>query len=203
MLEDGATYRCTIGITITTGDRPQLQSFSAEDRFDENFSDISDSTGSESSRVGEGNPTSELEQLYLAIVETITSLLKLSISIRKPSIRDRYARTASLIPLDPAYDINHVSEKYPCIRSTPWLMEKVGRAITRRRDFLRYRARHREKLADGLTTIDFDDQEVQRNPRSANSDVDAGRFHNEFRLTQGAATSVDPGRLASTKVPRS
>ena len=69
-------------------------------------------------------------------------------TIRNPTPRDRYANTASLNTFDASYDVGHVYEKFPHVRSKVWLVDKLGRAITRRREFLRYRKIHREKLGD-------------------------------------------------------
>ena len=136
-----------------SGQRPQKQvdSFDAE-AFHDDFSDTSDSDISEdpgSSASGQ-EPVSELSQLLLAITEAITSLYKLSIAIRNPTPRDRYAKAASSTPIDVSYDIGHVYEKFPQVRSKAWLLEKLGRAITRRREFLRYRERHREKIGGNI-----------------------------------------------------
>ena len=136
-----------------SGQRPQKQvdAFDAE-AFNDEFSDTSDSDRSEdpSSSASGQEPVSELSQLLLAIREAITSLYKLSIAIRNPTPRDRYAKAASSTPIDVSYDIGHVYEKFPQIRSKAWLLEKLGRGITRRREFLRYREQHREKIGGNI-----------------------------------------------------
>ena len=187
------------GISIVSGERPQSQSSpgeSIEEGLYEEFSELSDSSDSGGSLVEQPCPTSELQQLFLAIVETITSLLKLSISIRRSTPRDRYARVASLkSPLDPSFDINHVYEKYPRLRSKPWLVEKLGKAITRRRDYLRYRERHHEKLAGSL----------ERQPLEAKKHT-LKVFFTELgidprggpKVADVASSSADRSRLAST-----
>ena len=81
------------------------------------------------------------------MIEAITSLFKLSIAIRNPAPRDRYAKSASIAPYDDSYDIAHVWEKFPYARRTPWLIARLGKAITRGRHYLRYREKHHEKLA--------------------------------------------------------
>src|SRR2546429_7537159 len=91
--------------------------------------------------------TTEIRQLFLAIVDAVTSLLKLSIVIRNPAPRDRYHKSASIEKFDDSFDIAHVWHKFPHARHTPWLIERLGKANTRRRQHLKYRERHREKLA--------------------------------------------------------
>ena len=71
--------------------------------------------------------------------------------IHKPTPKDRYARLATLDPIDDRYDQNHVWEKYPCARSLPWLIERVGKANAKRRQYFLYREKHREKLSQGVT----------------------------------------------------
>ncbi|KAI9887960.1 MAG: hypothetical protein M1823_000217 [Watsoniomyces obsoletus] len=98
----------------------------------------------------ESQPT-EIQQLYRAIVSCITGLLMLSISIRRYATRDDYQRSASFDPIDPSFDINHVSQKYQYTRQkTPWLVARLGKANARRRQFLKYRENHRRKLAQEL-----------------------------------------------------
>jgi hypothetical protein len=89
---------------------------------------------------------SEIRELFLAIVGAITRLFKLSMVIRNPTPKDRYAKIAAIKPYDPSYDIGHVWEKFPVARTRPWLIERLGMANARRRDFLRYRKKHRERL---------------------------------------------------------
>lgn len=67
--------------------------------------------------------------------------------------RDRYARAeASKRPrFDDHFDIMHVSE-YARARggsatSQQWLLDRLGKAITRRREFIRYCREHSEKIA--------------------------------------------------------
>ncbi|KAI9853576.1 MAG: hypothetical protein M1813_002056 [Trichoglossum hirsutum] len=143
--------------SIVSGSRPQRKSPPSE--ISESFEELgapsaassdfgSLSTTEEQSDTGSdgASPTTEVQQLYMAVVEAVTSLFKLSMSIRSPTPLDRYAKSAKLIPLDSKYDIAHVWQKFPHARSTPWLIIRFGKAITRRRQYLRYRREHREKL---------------------------------------------------------
>ena len=190
------------GISIVSGERPQSQSSpseSIEEGLYEEFSELSDSSDSGGSLVEQPCPTSELQQLFLAIVETITSLLKLSISIRRSTPRDRYARVASLkSPLDPSFDINHVYEKYPRLRSKPWLVEKLGKAITRRRDYLRYRERHHEKLADSNVSSANIKPPYHHNAVPTKLDSHTVSARGGPKVADVASSSADRSRLAST-----
>lgn len=91
----------------------------------------------------------ELSDLHLTIGDTITSLMKVSTLIRKATKRDRYARAADAKgdPFIPDYDIRHVEDKWPKLQSQPWLSDRLGRAITQRRQYLRYCRNHRNRMA--------------------------------------------------------
>ena len=52
-------------------------------------------------------------------------------------------------PFSEIPDILHVGHKFPKLRNVPWLEHRLGRAITRRRQFLRYCKMHKDKLAEG------------------------------------------------------
>ncbi|CZR68675.1 uncharacterized protein PAC_18574 [Phialocephala subalpina] len=110
---------------------------------------LSDSDDDEVSNTGEAGPeTSELEELFTAIKAANGSLLKLSLVIRTSPTRDDYLKAASRYSLDSVWDIGHVREKYGSAkRSTDWLVERMGKAITRRRQYLKYREEHHGKLS--------------------------------------------------------
>ncbi|CAD6579307.1 MAG: hypothetical protein ASARMPREDX12_009124 [Alectoria sarmentosa] len=183
-------------IAIVSGQRPQRErSSSEEEDLGDEFSDTSDSESSDTSKQ---EAASELTHLFLAITEAITSLYKLSISIRNPAPRDRYAKAASLNSFDVSYDVGHVYEKYPHVRSTPWLMDRVGRAITRRREFLRYREKHREKLATDIRPIDMSDRNRQAETREM-APFNALQTPTEGPVLEIEARSINYSQLASTK----
>jgi len=109
---------------------------------------ISDSDEDNASTQGETTQTSDLEQLFIAIKTANSSLMKLSMVIRNSPARDDYLKAASRYPFDARYDIGHVKEKYGAAkRSSDWLLERLGKAITRRRQYLKYREEHHTKLS--------------------------------------------------------
>lgn len=93
--------------------------------------------------------TSDLEEIFSAIITSNASLMKLSMVIRSSPVRDDYLKAASKYSTyNPFPDINHVKEKHSSAkRSSDWLLERLGKAITRRRQFLLYRVEHHEKLS--------------------------------------------------------
>jgi hypothetical protein len=91
-------------------------------------------------------PRSEIVELQRAIHDTITNLFKLSMIIRKPTPRGRYTASKDTQPLDVSSDVAHVWQKFPHTRDHGWLVERLGKANTRRREYFRYRREHRRKL---------------------------------------------------------
>ncbi|KAF4628213.1 hypothetical protein G7Y89_g9937 [Cudoniella acicularis] len=102
---------------------------------------------------------SNLDEQIKAIIASNASLMKLSIVIRSSATRDDYIKAATRFNTwNPYPDISHVREKYGSAKqSTDWLLERLGKAITKRRQFLKYRVEHNEKMAGG-----GDDDETKR-----------------------------------------
>jgi hypothetical protein len=79
----------------------------------------------------------------------------MSIIIRNASPRDRFARAQSSrqAPFDESFDIKHVAQKYPFLdmEDKMWLKERLGKAITQRRQYFRYAREHRDKLSKDLS----------------------------------------------------
>lgn len=111
-------------------------------------SDYSEEEKSDTEEEGDEETTSSLQELLKAIIASISSLMKLSILIRSSPNRDDYIKAASRYNTWSAYpDIGHVREKYGYARySKPWLLDRLGKTITRRRQFLKYRVEHHEKM---------------------------------------------------------
>ena len=109
---------------------------------------ISDSDDDNASTPEEATQTSDLDQLFTAIKTANSSLMKLSMAIRNSPARDDYLKAASRYHFDARYDIGHVKEKHGAAkRSSDWLLERLGKAITRRRQYLKYREDHHTKLS--------------------------------------------------------
>ncbi|TEY71628.1 hypothetical protein BOTCAL_0089g00070 [Botryotinia calthae] len=127
---------------IITGKEPN-ESWSVEDYSD---------SGNEEPDL-EPEQTSELQELFKAMADANNNLLKLSMVIRNSPNRDDYLKAATRYRFDATYDIGHVREKHGSARSSAdWLIVRLGKAITRRRQYLRYREDHHGKL-----TRDWDD----------------------------------------------
>jgi hypothetical protein len=104
--------------------------------------DFADSDSDES-------PDTELGQIAVDMADVVNCLLRLTVSIRNPAPHDRYtqAKSTDASHYEP-FDIQHVRSKFDDIE--PWLADRLGKAISRRRQYLKYRHSHHEKLSHGL-----------------------------------------------------
>lgn len=109
--------------------------------------------GSES----EDGETSIVRDLCLSVGDSLRSLLKVSALLRKATTRDRYALAAAskhdTLPNEyDWYDHRHVCEKFPKTVQQTWLCERLAKAITQRRRYLRYAQKHEKRVARAPTT---------------------------------------------------
>ncbi|KAG5797975.1 hypothetical protein H9Q69_002980 [Fusarium xylarioides] len=96
------------------------------------------------------DPDTELNQISADIADVVNCLLRLSVAIRNPAPHDRFIKSHSIDTSHyEIFDIQHVSSKFRTIE--PLLAERLGKAISRRRQFFNYRLAHRAKLSQGLT----------------------------------------------------
>lgn len=97
--------------------------------------------------------TTEVEDILGIASDTIGSLLRLIMLVRKATPRDRHAHALRdhNEPFPKTFDINHVKERYPKLDrpGSEWLLDRLGGAITSRRQFLRYFREHKERLLGG------------------------------------------------------
>ncbi|KAF5970482.1 zinc finger transcription factor ace1 [Fusarium bulbicola] len=98
---------------------------------------------------------SELSQIFSAIVEDINCLFRLSVSIHNPSPHDRFKKACLTDTSDyEPFDVQHVCNKLA--KAPKPIAERLGKAISRRRQYFKYRELHHDKLANGL---DLDDKD--------------------------------------------
>ncbi|KAI8711311.1 hypothetical protein NCS52_01507100 [Fusarium sp. LHS14.1] len=83
----------------------------------------------------------------LNLHSSINSLFSLSTLIRRRRPRGRLLKPDGFVSLENSPDIKHVEDKFPKVRSTPWLALRLGNAITQRRQMIQYRQSHRDRLA--------------------------------------------------------
>ncbi|RYP35983.1 hypothetical protein DL766_002253 [Monosporascus sp. MC13-8B] len=134
--------------------------------WDELSDSESDSdSDAEHSDDAESQGDTELKQLLGSIKTTITCLFRLSMSIRDPAPNDQ---SRSIITVDKShfeeYDMQHAKAKYPGCAG--YLVERLGRANSGRRQYLSYREEHHQKLVKDIDLIGL---EVPRTERTSNS----------------------------------
>lgn len=153
-------------------------------------------------------PVSEIQETFQSISETITSLFKLSILIRNSSSRDRFAKAlaaASKAPFNDQFDIDHVGNKFPCLYSEDreWLRKRLGKAITQKRQYLRYCWEHHEKLskvpeARGTTEAKL---EPKMNPTFLATQGQPSKVADDAQTVISRPTSTLAPTTASTVIP--
>jgi hypothetical protein len=90
--------------------------------------------------------TEELDECLEEVVHVITCLYRFSITIQNPAPLHRLEKSSSIdVSHFEYFDIQHVSNKFP--GAEPYLVQRLGRSNTRRRQLLRYHERHHEKIA--------------------------------------------------------
>ena len=125
---------------IVTGQRPSW----------EDMSDSESDTEEDIANNPQKPDTTELAQLAAELKETNACLMRLSVAIRNPAPHDQFKESAHI---DTAYfepfDIAHVRGKFA--KAPEYLTARLGKAISRRRQYLRYRDEHSKKYSQGLT----------------------------------------------------
>ncbi|KAJ6437184.1 f-box-like domain-containing protein [Purpureocillium lavendulum] len=81
------------------------------------------------------------------IKNSISSLLRIGILVRKATPRDKFkeAQAATRLPLPDNYYVEYVHQKYPKLDETQY--RRLGRAIASRRQFIMYCRDHKARLA--------------------------------------------------------
>jgi hypothetical protein len=144
-----------------------------------------DSDGSEDELEDDEVSTTELQQLVDSTGTLVTDLMQLSSTIRNPAPHDLFKQSRDIdISHFESYDIQHVRDKYPTAKQ--FLIERMGRAISRRRLYLRYREDHRARLAEGLDAVEGSTKEPEGTVASSiASHLKSGA------LEQGANDEID------------
>jgi hypothetical protein len=112
---------------------------------DEDLSDSESDDSMYSPFNEEERETTELFQLISSTPEIMTCLMRLSMSARNPAPHNQFTQS-NRITMDhfEAFDVCHVRKKFP--NAEEFLVLRLGKAITRRRQYLRYRKKSRRRL---------------------------------------------------------
>lgn len=102
----------------------------------------------------------EIQELRESPASKINCLFQMSMLVRKPAQHDVYlgSKYADVAAFEP-FDYNHVREKFP--KADEGLVKRLGKAITRRRKYLKYRERHAAKLRQGISNVDPEARDVK------------------------------------------
>jgi len=91
-------------------------------------------------------PADDFMTLINDISHIITCLYKLFIAIRDPAPRDILHKLASIdVSHFELWDVQHISNKF--LLAPDFLAQRLGKANTKRRQLLRYRQQHHNKIA--------------------------------------------------------
>jgi hypothetical protein len=90
--------------------------------------------------------TEELTECLEEVAHVITCLYNFSIAIQNPAPIHRLQKSARIdVAHFEPFDLEHVSHKFP--NAEPYLLQRLGRSNTRRRQLLKYHADHHDKIA--------------------------------------------------------
>ncbi|KAI5810617.1 hypothetical protein BZA77DRAFT_361001 [Pyronema omphalodes] len=79
---------------------------------------------------------------------SISSLFRLTANIQNLASRDRMERIEKIdVSAFGPFDINHVRDKYGLGEDAQYLIERLGKANTKRRQLLKYNEQHHDKIA--------------------------------------------------------
>jgi hypothetical protein len=138
-----------LALSIVNGERVPWDELSASDT--DSDSDMSDDDNSS----GDLQGSTELSQLIASVKTLITSLFRLSMALRNPAPN---SQSTSTISMDKSFyeqhDIQHVIEKFQ--NAPHYLAERLGRALSARRQYLSYREEHHKKLTKNIEKIGFE-----------------------------------------------
>ncbi|KAI1347834.1 hypothetical protein F5Y01DRAFT_232983 [Xylaria sp. FL0043] len=134
---------------ILKGEKIPWDQLSGDEDSGGSDNDDGDDDDYDASRSERDSPDTELNQLTLDVADVINCLLRMSMAIRSPSRHDRFvgSKSTETSHFEP-FDIHHVQSKFPTIDLE--LSQRLGRAITRRRQYFKYREAHYKKLSYGL-----------------------------------------------------
>ena len=93
-------------------------------------------------------PQDEIQGLVLNIDSCIDHLFRLSMLMRRLRPRGRTRDLNSFAPSRDSLDSVTVTDKFPRVRQSKWLAQKLGDSISQRRQYFAYRQQHRKRIAN-------------------------------------------------------
>ncbi|CAF3485991.1 unnamed protein product [Fusarium graminearum] len=156
-------------------------------------------------------PGTEVAQIVQNVSDVVNCLLRLSVAIRNPAPHDRFMSFSSseASHYEP-FDIQHVKNKFGEIE--PFLADRLGKAISRRREYFKYRESHHLKLKQGLDSVEEDGAEstvassLPLHAKAAGFNLDAmdedGASNSGLTQTSFASSRADSDKLSVPPLPK-
>ncbi len=121
----------------------------------------------------------EIQRIRKSVATIINCLFQMSILVRKPAQHDLLfgSRKADVAAFEP-FDYSHVLDKFP--KADKKLVSRLGHAITRRRQYLKYRERHAMKLRQGIDKVTNVSQGDEGTALSETVATDLHNWHIDF-----------------------
>jgi len=155
----------------------------------------------------------EIQQIRKSVATIINCLFQMSILVRKPAQHDLLvgSRKADVAAFEP-FDCSHVLNKFP--KADKELVSCLGHAMTRRRQYLKYRERHAMKLKQGIdkvinvshgedgTATEVLSETVATNLHNWHIDLDDQVSESGFSQTSYAPTLMSGGNITIPAPPR-
>ena len=139
--------------------------------------------------------TTDIQAFRESVATVIDCLFQLSMLVRKPAQHDflRGLRRADVVGFEQV-DCQHVRDKYP--RASEELVARLGEALTKRRGYLKYRARHALKLRQGL---DGDTNDASQDDGSLSETMVTKLVQSSFHIDdEGSDTGASQTSYAQT-----
>jgi hypothetical protein len=159
---------------------------------------------------GEEAPLDEASIILEVISECIKSLFRLGILVRKAGPADRFKRALQMSSkaFTESPDIDYVKEKYPKTASSGGnlLAVRLGKAIAKRRLFIKYSRDHKSRLAFEDDAGDIDTRTEQQSSKATTFHVDMLQDPTEVEedddLVSFVSTSTMSDSLSVLKLPQ-
>jgi hypothetical protein len=132
----------------------------------------------------------ELDELSSGIDAAVNVLFRLSMVVRQSRPRGRIVLPESLLRQDPTFDVRHVLDKFEKTKKAQWLAERLERSITERRDIIRYRQEHRQRLAASHASEDPVPEEVGTIPSTIATTYEQAVIEKSTSIEEQSLTAI-------------
>ncbi|KAM0715320.1 hypothetical protein Q7P37_008818 [Cladosporium fusiforme] len=148
----------------------------------------------------ETSKTCTASWLRASLDNAIGRLFRISSLIAKATTRDKFARAESKCSLrvfEP-YDIDHIQEKVKAAsgKASAWLINRMGKANTKRRQFLTYSQQHREELSKDSIWSNEEAEEEQCGSNGKSRCYEA-HLERSTGLSEGTKISLAPTKAST------